>query len=299
MGATSVVLGCTSPTPTPTPVPTGNPTVTPAPLAGTISISGSTTIQPVSDLLSRAFQNNNSGVTVNVAGGGSGKGETDIGMGLVDIGAASENVPASTMTKYPNITTYQIGSSAVVVIVNAQDSVTSISKNDLAKLYDNVTGNKPAAFSDFTVYTRAESSGTADTFSSYVLNNKTYIYNSVETTGATGNPGIVNGVASAPKSIGFADYGFAVNNPKVKVIGIVDGNITYPAPTRDNLLKVLKKHRHHALPDRDDPPPELPHERPADTPGPGLHRLRPVGAERVGLPAERVLLDERPEINGS
>jgi phosphate transport system substrate-binding protein len=113
--------------------------------------------------------------------------------------------------------------------------------DDLKKLYNNVSGDKAAAFSGFTVYKRAETSGTADTFSSYALGNKSAVYNAAETVGATGNPGVVDGVASAPKSIGFADYGFAMANPAVKIIGIVDGNMTYPAPTRDNLLKVLRK----------------------------------------------------------
>jgi phosphate transport system substrate-binding protein len=240
IGTAAVVLGCTSPTPTPTPVPTGNPTVTPAPLTGTIAISGSTTIQPVSELLAKAFHGNNTGVIITVQGGGSGKGMTDIGTGLVDIGSASEAVPQSTLDKYPSIHTTQIGASAVVAIVNAADAVTTISKSDLVKLYNNVSDDKPDAFKDFTVYKRAETSGTADTFSSYVLGNKSAIYNAAQTTGATGNPGIVNGVASAPKSIGFADYGFAISNSGVKIIGIVDGSTTYPAPTRASLLQVLK-----------------------------------------------------------
>ena len=234
----AIVLGCTSPTPTPTAVPTGSPT--PAPLSGTIKISGSTTIQPVSEALARAFHNNNTGVEIPVQGGGSGKGMTDVGNKLVDIGSASEAVPNSTMQQFPDLKVFQIGASAVVVIVNSADNVNSISKDDLAKLYNGVTGDKPAAFSGFTVYKRAETSGTADTFSSYVLNNKSLVYTAAETQGANGNPGIVDAVASAPKSIGFADYGFAVANPKVKIIGIVNGSTIYPAPTRDNLLKVLK-----------------------------------------------------------
>jgi phosphate transport system substrate-binding protein len=237
---TAIVLGCTSPTPTPTAVPTGNPTVTPVPLSGTIAISGSTTIQPVSELLAKAFHDNHTGVIVTVQGGGSGKGITDIGTGLVQIGSASEAVPQSSLDKYPTIYTTQIGASAVVAIVNAADAVTSISKSDLAKLYNNISDDKPDAFKDFTVYKRAETSGTADTFSSYVLGNKSAIYNAAQTTGATGNPGVVNGVASAAKSIGFADFGFAAANPGVKIIGIVDGSNTYPAPTRASLLQVLK-----------------------------------------------------------
>lgn len=212
----------------------------PVPLAGTISLDGSTTVQPVSELLATAFHNNNTGVVITVQGGGSGKGETDAGRGLVDLGAASEDVPAATQKLYPNITTHKIGASAVVVIVNAADNVSSISKADLQKLYDNLSGNRPPEFENFTVYTRAESSGTADAFSSYVLVDKAALATSVETTGVTGNPGVVDGVASSPNSIGFADYGFAVNNPGVRMIGIVDGNVSYPAPTKQSLLAALK-----------------------------------------------------------
>ncbi len=224
----------------PTKAPTVAPIKVPDQLSGTISIDGSTTVQPVSELLAIAFHENNTGVKIMVQGGGSGKGQTDAGMGLVDIGSASEDVPANVLQKYPNLTTTRIGASAVIIIVNAADDINSIKKADLVALYDNITGNKPAAFKNFTVYTRAESSGTADTFSSYALGNKTALAVSVETTGVTGNPGIIDGVASAPNSIGFVDYGFAVNNPHVRMISIVDGDVAYPAPTKESLLAALK-----------------------------------------------------------
>ena len=217
------------------------PTTKGSSLSGSITISGSTTIQPVNELLAKAFHKNNTGVIVNVQGGGSGKGMTDVGEKLVDIGSASEQIPQSIMQKYPGIVVTQIGASAVVPIVNVQDNVNSINVDDLKKLYDNKQVEKPAAFKDFTVYKRAETSGTADTWSTYLFGDKSTVYDAVGTIGATGNPGVVDGVASAPKSIGFADFGFAENNPRVKIIGITDGKNSYPAATRENMLKVLKK----------------------------------------------------------
>ncbi len=240
IGVSAMALGCTSPSPSPTPTAGASPSPTTAPLSGNIKISGSTTIYPVAQLLAKSFGDKYPNVKVDVQAGGSGKGMTDVGTGMVDIGMASEDVPADVLSKYPNITTFKVGESAVVVIVNSADGVNVTDVNDLKLLYDNVTGNKPAAFADYTVYTRAEKSGTADTFSAYVFNNKSAIYNSVETTGVNGNQAMVDAVAAKPKSIGFVDFGFAKNNTKVKITGIKDKDGTYSAPTADGLIKVFK-----------------------------------------------------------
>jgi len=233
MGVSAMALGCTSPGPMTGASPTA------AQLSGTIKISGSTTIYPVSQLLARSFSDKYPGVKVDVQAGGSGKGMTDVGSGLVDIGMASEEVPADILAKYPDIVTHKIGESAVVVIANSADDVSSIDAKDLSLLYDNVS-EKPAAFNGYTVYTRAEKSGTADTFSTYLFNNKSAIYNSAATTGVNGNQAMVDAVAAKPKSIGFVDFGFAKNAPAVKIIGIRDENGSYAPPTAENLIKVFK-----------------------------------------------------------
>ena len=60
--------------------------------AGIITISGSTTVQPISDRLSKIFTADNPRISVVVTGGGSGVGIKDVSDGKVDIGASSREL---------------------------------------------------------------------------------------------------------------------------------------------------------------------------------------------------------------
>ena len=52
----------------------------------TLSLAGSTSVQPDAQALAQAYMANNSGITVNVAGGGTAAGITAVGTGTAQIG---------------------------------------------------------------------------------------------------------------------------------------------------------------------------------------------------------------------
>ena len=60
--------------------------------AGSLSIAGSTTVQPVAELLAEAFMVLNPGIEVTVAGGGSSTGVKSVAEGQVEIGNASREI---------------------------------------------------------------------------------------------------------------------------------------------------------------------------------------------------------------
>ncbi|HAS28004.1 MAG TPA: phosphate-binding protein, partial [Dehalococcoidia bacterium] len=64
-------------------------------LSGTISIGGSTTVQPVSETLSNAFMEIFPQTTVTITGGGSSVGVKSAADGTLDIGAASRELKES------------------------------------------------------------------------------------------------------------------------------------------------------------------------------------------------------------
>jgi phosphate transport system substrate-binding protein len=191
---------------------------------------------------------NNSGVKITVTGGGSGAGETGVGSGTLDIGSASEIVPASVMTQYPNIITYTIGGSGVCVIVgtSVQVPANGFSIKDLAASY--VTGQPVANLSSAGVkdiYTRADNpSGTADAMGSYLFTsaNKSWIYanatNNLKT--AQGNDGMVAAIQSDPNGLAFVDFGFTQNANGIQIPAVQDLNGTVYTVNAANIKGALK-----------------------------------------------------------
>jgi len=69
-----------------------NDTLEEARLSGTITIAGSTSVQPISEELASVFMDLNSDVRIEVSGGGSSAGVRAAESGAADIGAASRKL---------------------------------------------------------------------------------------------------------------------------------------------------------------------------------------------------------------
>ncbi len=178
-----------------------------------ILITGSTTVQPVSELLAEAFMKDHAGIKITVQGGGSGAGVSSAGMGIADIGSASRAMKTDEVTQYPDLVQHKIGGSAVVFISNADLTGTVSTVALLQAEYDG-----SGALTD-AVYERAESSGTEDTAKEYL--DVTF----AGTTEATGNAGILEAVkstAAGDESIGFVDWSYAADS-SLYVADINDG----------------------------------------------------------------------------
>ncbi len=61
-------------------------------LSGTVTVAGSTTVQPLAELLADEFMGQNPDVEVTISGGGTSVGITSVNNGTVDIGAASREL---------------------------------------------------------------------------------------------------------------------------------------------------------------------------------------------------------------
>ena len=188
-----------------------------------ILIAGSTTVQPVSELLAKAYMKDHQGIRVTVQGGGSGAGISSTGMDIVDIGAASRNVKDKELEKYPDLMTHKIGGSAVVVIASDDLPTFNVSKADLDAAYKDNDKNKISTATITVLFQRAEASGTQDTFEDWLPNGT--INSNV--TGHTGNAGVLKAVQDTDGSMGFVDFGFAESLEGVIIVGIIDGANSY------------------------------------------------------------------------
>ncbi|MCL1922544.1 MAG: substrate-binding domain-containing protein [Propionibacteriaceae bacterium] len=109
-----------------------------ADLAGTINISGSTSLKPLMDVLAKKFADLQPNVTVNVGGGGSGQGYSDAQDGVTEFGMISEHFNAE---KAPDATSYTVCKDGIAVIVNPVNPLDSISMDQLKSIYDAEAGD--------------------------------------------------------------------------------------------------------------------------------------------------------------
>ncbi|MBP2029444.1 phosphate transport system substrate-binding protein [Methanohalophilus levihalophilus] len=210
-------------------------------------IAGSSTVQPVSELLAEAYMKEHPGVKVTVQGGGSGAGITSTQMDIVDIGAASKDV--DTVTEYPDLEKHTIGGSGLVIIGNDASSIgldgANVSAADLKTIYDNVVGGTvtvsvdgngtlayDAAGTTVTVFQRSDASGTEETFDKWV-DEKGYS-DETEAIGKEGNSGVLAAVEDTDDSIAFVDYGFYASGDGIVAINPVGYTVS-----KDNILDCL------------------------------------------------------------
>ena len=108
-----------------------------ASLAGTLDISGSTSLQPLMIKLAAEFERIQKNVTVTVSGGGSGTGYKNAAEGVSDFGMISETFKEE---KAPGCTYYEVAKDGIALIVNTANPQKSISLTALKNIYNSEAG---------------------------------------------------------------------------------------------------------------------------------------------------------------
>lgn len=111
----------------------GEEFVVPDNLEGTISISGSTSLQPLMVLLAQEFEDICPKVSVEVNGGGSGVGYSNGENGVSAFGMISEEFAQD---KAPSCVPFTVAKDGIGIIVNLGNPIEDISLNDLKTIYD-------------------------------------------------------------------------------------------------------------------------------------------------------------------
>jgi len=211
---------------------------------GDLLIAGSTTVYPASVILAKDFMAANPATQITVQQGGSGAGVSMVGQGIIDIGASSSALSSTQIQEYPNLQTYQIGSRAVVWIVNKNNAVFGVNAtgNGLVNnaLWTNSTAVTPTEMKAFIsqstagnltypsgdahvngLVQRADASGTESTASiwtGYTSSSNDNAFDnapvaSLTTSKAeTGNAGVLAEIQgnTAGNEIGFVDLGYVL-----------------------------------------------------------------------------------------
>lgn len=195
-------------------------------LSGSITISGSTSVMPLSEELGQAFMDEYPDVKINVAGGGSSAGIKAAQEGTADIGASSREL---TESEQKNLHVYEIARDGIAIVVNPENPVTDLSLSQVAQIFaGEITNWKQVGGPDapISVVTREDGSGTRDAFEEIVLGEGQRIQATAIIQNSTG--AIINTINIDPNAIGYISIGSI--NDYVKPIKI-DG----VEPTEENV----------------------------------------------------------------
>lgn len=202
-----------------------------APLSGTLTISGSTSVQPLAELLAADFMKKNKGVKITIAGGGSGVGIKDVAEGRVNIGNASR---ALKETDPAGLVANTIAYDAIAVICSPKNPVKGLTKDQVTKIFKGEITNWSAVGgknAPIFVNQRAEPSGTLDYFREEFMvgADKKAIPIVGTAKHHASNKLIIAAVAKDPNAIGFASLGSVSKSVKALTI---DGSV----PTTQNAI---------------------------------------------------------------
>lgn len=146
-------------------------------LSGSILAVGSSALQPLVDQASKKFMEQNPKVSIQVQGGGSGTGLTQVSGGQADIGNsdvfAEEKLEAGPAAE---LVDHQVAVVAMAAVVNPDVNVDNLTKDQLVKIFTGEIKNWSevgGADQSIQIINRPSSSGTRATFEKYALGTKT------------------------------------------------------------------------------------------------------------------------------
>jgi phosphate transport system substrate-binding protein len=193
-----------------------------------LALSGSTTVLPIAQEAADEFMAANKGITVNVQGGGSSVGITNVNEGVVDIGDSSRDLKdaETSMGLVDNKIAYDI----VKVVVNPNVKVTDLTMDQIKNIFLGKITNWSQVGGpnqNITVVIRDSASGTRELFDQKVLGSTTAApVTPVKGATETNSSGVMRQkVASTPGGIGYISSGYVDNTVTGLKIGGVQGDV--------------------------------------------------------------------------
>jgi phosphate transport system substrate-binding protein len=218
----ALVAACSAPS---TP---GAPAADPSADNATVTLSGSTTVQPLAEKLAEAFMTENTGLQIDVQGGGSSVGVKAAGQATSDIGMASREIKESELAEFPNLKIFVIARDGIAIVAHPDVPVSDLTVEQVRDIFSGkITNWKDLGGDDqnIIVASREEGSGTRAAFEEMVMGEDALIAASAILQASNG--AIRTTVSTTPYSIAYLSFGYL--DDTVKSISI-DG----VAPTEPN-----------------------------------------------------------------
>lgn len=145
-------------------------------ITGSITLAGSTALQPLAEQAGKKFTEKNPKATINVQGGGSGTGLKLVSDGTADIG--NSDILAETKldaAKAKELVDHKVCAIGFAVVVNKEVKVDNLTKDQIQKIFTGeITNWKQVGGDDLAinVINRTKSSGTRTTFKDTIMGGK-------------------------------------------------------------------------------------------------------------------------------
>lgn len=182
---------------------------------------GSTALQPLAQEAGEKFGEKNSGVSVNVQGGGSGAGLSQVGKESIDVGNSDIFASQKKGVDASKLQDHQVAAVGIAPVVNKDVSVKNLSSKQLKEIFTGkITNWKKVGGKDekIVLVNRAQGSGTRFTFEQNVLDGK-----SAKTSQEQDDNGAVQKiVGQTPGAISYLAFSYTQGNAasKIKTISV-------------------------------------------------------------------------------
>ncbi len=220
----------------------------------TLNGSGSTFQKTFNEAAIQGFSEKSPNVTINYAGGGSGKGKTDLQTKTVDFAGTDSLIKDADLAKYQGGKVLYFPTVAAPITVSynvngvdklqlSPDTIAKIFQGDIKKWNDSaIAADNPGVnlpSTDIVIVHRAEASGTTSNFTKYLnaAAKGTWTLGSGDTVNwpsgsqsGQGNAGVASAIKGADGAIGYVDYSDAVASG-LKLASIKNSAGTFVAPT--------------------------------------------------------------------
>ncbi|MHA6483289.1 phosphate ABC transporter substrate-binding protein [Paenibacillus sp. strain BS8-2] len=196
--------------------------------SGTVTLAGSTSVQPLAEELGTAYMGVNKDARIEVAGGGSGAGVKAAQAGTADVGMASRGIKDEETGIEPIV----IAIDGIAVVANSGNNIENLTVDQVKGIFTGQIKNWSEVggqAGDIVVINREEGSGTRDAFGELVLGEEPFVAEAIiqNSTGA-----VREAVSQDVNAIGYISTGGL--NDSVKAVKVDDHE-----PTEENIKSGL------------------------------------------------------------